>query len=463
MTAVKTKPQKELNMTEGPFLGKLIRFAIPVVLTGLLQTFYSAADLAVIGSFRGELALAAVGCTGSLTNLAVNLFMGLSVGAGVVVAHHLGAGERDRVEKTLHSSLLLAALLGVFAALFGVFMSETLLRLIDTPENVLPYGTRYLRIIFLGMPANMVYNYAAAMVRSTGDTKRPLIFLSISGFVNVALNLVLVALFGMNVEGVAIATITSQYLSATMILIFLMKSDGILHFSFRKLRFDKASVRRVLAIGVPSGIQSSLFSLANTMIQSAVNSFGDVAVASYSAAGNLEGFVYVAMNSVYQTAMTFTGQNVGAKKYRNLKRITLLGIVAATVVGLVMGGIILLFSDFFVGLYAPDNEPVLAYTRERLAIILPTYFLCGVMEVLAGVLRGMGKSVFTMINSLVGACAFRILWVKTIYLFVPRDIVWIYLSWPISWVLVILANLVCLIIFYRRLTHSSGKYYNRLS
>ncbi len=336
-------------------------------------------------------------------------------------------------------------------------MAETLLRLIDTPETVLPYATLYLRIIFLGVPANMVYNYAAAMVRSTGDTQHPLLFLSISGMVNVLLNLLLVVVFGMGVEGVAIATIVSQYLSAVMILVFMARSQGYIRFSLRLLSLDGSSVRRVMAIGIPSGIQSSLFSLANTMIQSAVNSFGDVAVASYSAAGNLEGFVYVAMNSVYQTAMTFTGQNVGAKKYQNLKRIALLCIAAATIVGLLMGCVILLFSEFFVGLHAPNNAVVLAYAKARLSLILPTYFLCGVMEVLAGVLRGMGKSMFTMINSLVGACAFRILWVKTIFFLVPRDLFWIYLSWPISWVLVITANLICLILFYRRLTHPTKR------
>ncbi len=462
MTAVKAKDRRELNMTEGPFLGKLIRFTIPVILTGLLQTFYNAADLAVVGSFRGELALAAVGCTGSLTNVTVGLFMGLSVGAGVVVAHHLGAGERNRVEKIVHSSLLLSAILGLIVGVFGFFMAETLLRLIGTPENVLPLATRYLQIVFMGVPGNMVYNYAAAMVRSTGDTKHPLLFLSVSGLANVLLNVLFVAVFGLGVEGVAIATITSQYLSAAMILSFMARSEGVIHFSPRKLRLDGSSVRRVLVIGVPSGIQSSLFSLANTMIQSAVNSFGDVAVAGYSAAGNLEGFVYVAMNSVYQTAMTFTGQNVGAKKYRNLKRIALLCIAAATIVGLLMGCVILLFSEFFIGLYAPNNAEVLAYAKTRLSLILPTYFLCGVMEVLAGVLRGMGKSVFTMVNSLVGACAFRILWVKTIFFLVPRDLIWIYLSWPISWVIVILANLVCLTAFYRRLTHPKKNYYSRL-
>ena len=285
------RAKQELNMTEGPFLGKVVRFCIPLILTGLLQCLYNAADLAVVGMFRGEIALAAVGSTGSLTNLIVGLFMGLSVGGGVVLAHQLGAQEYDRVSKTVHSSLLTAGILGIFVAVLGLFLAEPMLALMDTPETVLPYATRYLRIIFLGVPGSMVYNYAAALVRSTGDTKHPLIFLSISGIVNVALNLVLVAGFGMGVEGVAIATIASQYLSAVMILIFMARSESSIHFSPKRLRMDGATVRRILAIGIPSGIQSSLFSLSNVMIQSSINSFGDTVMAGNSAASNLEGFV----------------------------------------------------------------------------------------------------------------------------------------------------------------------------
>ncbi len=440
----------EIQMTEGPFLKKIIVFLIPLILTGLLQCFYNAADLAIVGQFRGQIALAAVGSTGALTNLVLGLFMGLSVGAGVVVAHHLGALEYDRVRRTVHSAVLLAAILGVVVGAIGFWLSPELLRLMDTPENVIEYATLYMRIIFCGVPASMIYNYCASMVRSTGDTRNPLIFLSIAGIVNVILNVIFVAGFGMGVEGVAIATIISQYLSAVMILVHMAKNDGPMHLSFKELTLDRSMIRRMLVIGIPSGIQSSLFSLSNAMIQSAINGFGDTVMAGNTAAGNLEGFVYIAMNAVYQASLTFVGQNVGAKKYANIKKITLCSALCVTVIGLGTGGIFLLFRHFFVGLYAPDNPAVTEIAIRRLFSILPCYFLCGVMEVLGGAIRGMGKSVTTMIVSLLGACVFRILWIKTIFVRFPT-IECIYLSYPISWLLVIAANLVFLVIYYKRL------------
>ena len=450
---LKVKKRKEINMTEGPFFRKIVVFVIPLILTGLLQSLYNAADLAVVGMFRGELALAAVGSTGSLTNLIVGLFMGLSVGAGVVVAHQLGALKYKRVSKVVHSAVLLAGILGVAVAILGIVLARPLLRMMDTPDTVIDASTLYIRIIFCGVPASMVYNYCAAMVRSTGDTKHPLLFLSVSGIVNVALNFFMVVVLGFGVEGVAIATILSQYLSAAMILIFMARSDSCIRFSVRQLRFHWPSIKQMLYIGIPSGIQSSLFSLSNVMIQSGINSFGDVIMAGNSAASNLEGFVYIAMNSVYHAALTFTGQNVGAKKYKNIKRITLYCLICAVILGLGTGGIVLLFRRFFVNLYAPGNEVVMQYAIKRLFAILPVYFLCGMMEVLSGVLRGMGKSVTTMVVSLMGACVFRILWVKLIYYFVPRDIFYIYLSYPISWLLVIGCNALFLILYYRRLVH----------
>lgn len=444
------KTKQTVNMTEGPFLKKIIVFLIPLILTGLLQSFYNAADLAVVGRFKGQIALAAVGSTGALTNLVLGLFMGLSVGAGVVVAHHLGALEYDRVKRTVHSAVLLAAILGVVVGAVGFWLAPELLQLMDTPENVIEYATLYMRIIFCGVPASMVYNYCAAMVRSTGDTRNPLIFLSISGIVNVILNIILVAGFGLGVEGVAIATIVSQYLSAVMILIHMVRNDGPIHLSLKELCLDRSMIRRMLVIGIPSGIQSSLFSLSNAMIQSAINGFGDTVMAGNTAAGNLEGFVYIAMNAVYQASLTFVGQNVGAKKYHHIKRITLTSILCVTVIGLGSGGAILLFRHFFVGLYAPDNAAVTEIAIRRLFAILPFYFMCGIMEVLGGAIRGMGKSMTTMIISLLGACAFRILWIKTVFVRFPT-IECVYLSYPISWLLVIAANLVFLCIYYRRL------------
>lgn len=457
MTKMATK-RNEINMTEGPFLKKIIVFVIPLILTGLLQCLYNAADLAVVGRFDGELALAAVGSTGSLNNLIVGLFMGLSVGAGVVVAHHMGALKYKRVNKVVHSAVLLASVLGVIVAVIGVIFARHLLMWMDTPANVLDSAVLYTRIVFCGIPASMVYNYCASMVRSTGDTKHPLIFLSISGMVNVILNLVLVIFFHMGVAGVAIGTIVSQYLSAIMIIVFMHRSEGPMQLSFSRLRLHWGLVKRMLYIGIPSGLQGTLFSLSNVIIQSALNGFdtelgmAGSLVAGNTAAGNLEGFVYIAMNAVYQASMTFVGQNVGAQKYRNIKKITFLCVLCVSVIGLVSGGVILLFRDFFMGLYVSGGSAqVLETAFLRLLIILPFYWLCGVMEVLSGSLRGMGKSVTAMVISLLGACVLRIVWIKTIFVFF-HSLECIYISYPVSWILVILFDSIFLIYYYRKLT-----------
>lgn len=454
---------KEVNLTEGPFLKKIIVYIIPLILTGLLQTLYNAADLVVVGRFRGELALAAVGTTGALTNLIVGLFMGLSVGAGVVVAQHIGALEYKRVEKVVHSSVALAGVLGVAVGTVGFIGAEQFLIWMGTPDNVLPGATLYLRIIFCGIPASMIYNYCASMVNATGETKKPLIFLAISGAVNLLLNIILVVFCGMGVEGVAIGTIASQYLSATMVLVYMRRLDNSIKFSFRKLCFDGRSIKRVLSIGVPSGLQSVLFSLSNVLIQSSINSFGGLVMAGNAAASNLEGFCYIAMNAVSRASMTFTGQNVGAKKYKNIKRILILTMLCATAVGLIVGGILLLFRNFFVGLYvtgeglsAIELKITVDAAMNRLFYILPFYFMCGVMEAICGVLRGMGKSVSTMIISLLGACVFRIIWIETMFKHVWRTTSCVFMSYPISWLLVIVASLVLFAVYYRRLTHGKN-------
>ncbi len=441
--------RKSVNMTEGPFLKKIIVFVIPLILTGLLQCFYNAADLAVIGQFRGELALAAVGSTGALTNLIVGLFMGLSAGVGVVVAYYMGAKRYKTVSRVVHNAVLIAAILGIFVMGIGTVLAPVLLRWMDTPETVLGGATLYIRIIFCGVPASMMYNYCASMLRATGDTKHPLIFLSVSGVVNVLLNLLLVAVFGMGVEGVAIATIASQYLSAVMILCYMARTDGVLKFSFRRLRLNRLIVKKILAIGIPSGAQSALFSLANVMIQSSINFFGDVEVAGNAAGGNLEGFVYIAMNAMYHASLTFVGQNVGAKKYKNIKRITLYCVLCATVIGIAVGGIILLFGDFFVGIYASEPE-VIAAGINRIWSILPFYWMCGVMESLCGSIRGMGRSMTTMVISLLGACVLRVVWCKTLAVWF-RSVNVIYWCWPVSWVIVISASVIALVYFYRQI------------
>lgn len=448
----KRPPKGKIDMTEGPFLKKIVAFILPLILTGLLQSLYNAADLAVVGQFRGELALAAVGSTGSLTQLILGLFMGLSVGAGVMVAHQMGALRYRAVQKTVHTAIVLATVLGVVVGVIGFFVARPLLVLMDTPETVLDGAALYMRIMFCGTPASMIYNYCAAMLRSTGDTKRPLFFLTVSGLVNVLLNLVFVVGFGMSVEGVGIATIVSQYLSAAMILVYMARTDGVMRVSFRKLRVNRAIVRQMMRIGIPSGLQGAAFSLSNVMIQSSINYFGDVVVAGNSAASNLEGFVYVSMNAVYQASLTFVGQNVGAKKYKNIKKVVLLCLLCTTVIGLLVGGVILLFRDFFVGLYVSDSAAVTQVAITRLFSILPVYFLCGMMEVLSGAIRGMGKSMTAMITSLLGACALRIVWVKLLFVLLAQPkLQHVYLSYPVTWLTVIFLNAWFTILFYRRL------------
>ena len=450
---VSKPPRGKLDMTNGPFIKKLILFAVPLILTGLLQSFYNAADLAVVGRFDGEIALAAVGSTGALTNLILGLFMGLSVGAGVMVAHQMGAMRYRAVERVVHNAVLIAAILGLVVGMIGFVGAPYFLRMMDTPDTVIKDATLYLRIIFCGVPASMLYNYCASMLRSTGDTKRPLIYLAISGLVNVALNLILVCFFSMGVAGVAIGTIASQYLSAAMILVYMHRTDGVMHFSFRKLGLRKNIMKQMLNIGIPSGIQGVLFSLSNVMIQSSINRFGDVVMAGNSAAANLEGFVYVAMNAMYQATLTFVGQNVGAKQYKNIKKVLFGSLLWVTVIGVASGCFILLFDDFFTGLYITDGAAKEAATT-RLFLILPVYFMCGIMEVLGGALRGMGKSMTTMIKSLIGACALCIVWCNLIFvIFEEPKITHIYFSYPVSWLLVILLHIVFFVISYRKLAH----------
>ncbi len=444
------KYKKTVDMTEGPFLGKMIRFAIPLVITGLLQSFYNAADLIVVGQFRGDLAVAAVGSTGSLTNLILGLFMGLSVGAGVLVAHYVGAREDDQVKRVVHTSVLVSVIVGVVMAAVGFFASGSLLRLMGTPAEVLPGATLYMKIIFLGVPASMLYNYIAAMLRSNGDSKRPLIFLSISGIVNVLLNLLLVALCGMAVEGVAIATIVSQYLSAAMAFVYLCRTSGVLRISWRDMRIDGKKLRRLLYIGIPSGLQSSLFSFSNVLIQSSVNSFGDNVVAGSAATANLEGFVYIAMNAIYHVALTFIGQNVGARKYKNIKRLTLYSVLIATAVGILSGCVVLLFRYQLIGLYV-SSEAAMEAALVRMMIIIPTYFMCGIMEVLCGALRALDRSVTAMIISLCGACGMRILWIQLLFSAFPTPEM-IYISYPVTWFLTSATHLLFVIIATRKLT-----------
>ncbi|MBQ8345136.1 MAG: MATE family efflux transporter [Clostridia bacterium] len=450
--AAKKKP----NFTEGPFLKKIIVFAIPLILTGVLQSLYNAADLVVVGQFSAnkEIALAAIGNTGALTNLVVGLFMGLSVGAGVCVAQHIGANERREVQKVLHTAIVVSGFLGVVIGIFGFLAAPYLLRWMDTPPSVIDSSVLYIRIIFCGMPASMIYNYTASMLRSYGDSKHPLIFLTVAGVTNVVLNLILVAMFHLDVAGVAVATVVAQYLSAVLMLIFLSRQCNCMKFSLPRLRLHKDKLVRMLYIGIPSGLQGILFSLSNVLIQSSINSFQDETImAGNATAGNLEGFVYIAMNAIYHVAITFVGQNVGAKKYGNIRRIMLYCTAVVVVLGVGTGAVVLLFREFFVGLYQ-DSPEVIARAVDRLWIILTTYWMCGIMEVFCGGLRAMGKSVTAMVVSLAGACGFRILWLQTVFVWF-RSPACIYFSYPVSWFLTAMTH----IIIFSIILHKTRKRY----
>ena len=438
----------EIDMTEGPFLSKIIRFAIPLVFTGILQSLYNAADLIIVGQFEGDIALAAVGSTNSLTNLVVGLFMGLSAGAGVSVAHYLGAKREKEVSGVLHTAILISVILGALVSVIGFTLAPTMLKMMGNPDDVIEYSIMYIRIIFLGMPASLIYNYAAAMLRSTGDTKNPLIFLSISGLVNVALNVILVAFFSMGVAGVAIGTIAAQYLSAVMIMVHLSRLDGCMKFSVRKLKINPRKLKKILYIGIPSGLQGSLFSLSNVIIQASINSFGSNTMSGSAASGNIEGFIYIALNAFYHASLNFVGQNVGAKKFQNVKKIVMCSVGTVVVVGFVLQGLVLIFSRQLIGLYA-EGEEAIHQGVVKMFVIMSLYFLCGIMEVFSGALRGMGRSVTSMLISLSGACLFRIVWIETVFKLVktPESI---YVSYPISWALTSVCSMIFLIMAVKK-------------
>ncbi len=433
-----------LDMTTGPYLKKILIFSVPLILTGILQLAYNSADIIVVGRFAGPQALAAVGSTGSLINLFVNVFLGLSMGTGVMVARHIGEQNLKKIHECVHSAMLLSLFCGFLIGAVGFFASSTMLRLMNVPEDVLELASLYLKIYFLGSPGSMVYNFGAAIVRATGDTKRPLYILALSGLVNVALNLVLVIVFRMGVSGVAVATITSQYISAAMIVLYLIKADNACKLSFKELKFHGKEIKSILLLGLPAGIQSSLFSISNVIIQSTVNSFGSVAMAGIAAGSNYESYIYTCTNAIAQTTMTFTSQNIGARKHKNIGKIFLYCIAFAATVGISMGLFGCAFRTPITSLFS-DDPAVIATGAERMMLILPFFFFCSLMDVAASQIRGLGKSIEPMIVSLLGACGLRIFWVYVI-LPLDRTLINLYWSYPVSWMVTFFVQL-CLYLF----------------
>ncbi|HXK96974.1 MAG TPA: MATE family efflux transporter [Limnochordia bacterium] len=424
---------RDTDLTSGPLFGKILIFALPIMAMNLLQLLFNAADMVVVGRFSGSEALGAVGATGSLIGLIVNLFMGLSVGTSVIVAQDYGAGQPQAVSRSVHTSIAVSVIGGFFVTVVGLLLCGPLLRMMGTPDDILPLSELYMRIYFLGMPAGMVYNFGAAILRAVGDSRRPMNYLTIAGVVNVILNLLFVVGFNMSVAGVAWATVISQYLSVYLVLNCLYHTDRAIRLFPKEVRVDRRKLLDIIRIGVPAGLQGMLFSISNVLIQSAVNSFGSTLVAASSAAGNIESFVGTTMNAYYNAAVTFTGQNMGAKQYDRIDSVAKVctGLIFST--WIVLGGAVLLFGRSLLGIYT-DNPEVIDLGMIRMQIMMATYFTCGIMSVFPGLTRGMGYSVLPMLCTLIGACLMRIVWLMTVFNWYPTIPV-LFACYPVTWAL----------------------------
>lgn len=445
----KTIQRNNVDMLHGPMLFKILMFSLPLALSSILQLLFNAADTIVVGQFAGSQALAAVGSNGALINLIVNVFMGLSIGSNVVVARYRGRGDENGINKAVHTSILISILSGIFLAIVGFFLAPELLKLMSTPADVIQLSSLYLKIYFLGMPFLMVYNFGAAILRSIGDTKRPLIYLTISGVVNVILNLITVILLNMSVAGVAIATVISEIISSLLVLRSLSREEGALKLTMKKLAIDKKCLIDIVKVGLPAGLQGCVFSLSNVVIQSTINTFGSVVVAGNSAAANVEAFIYVSMNSFHQSAVTFSSQNYGAKQYKRCDKALIISGACAATVGVVMGAIFIFFGETLLGLYTKDPQVIQA-GLVRMDYLFRFQAANGLMDVMVGGLRGIGYSVLPTVVSLTGACVFRLVWVATIFQTNP-SLHMLYLVYPVSWSITVCAHIICYIVARRKM------------
>ena len=436
-------PQKQksnnIDMVNGPLFGNIIRYAIPLMLTGVLQLLFNAADLVVVGRYCGRLSIAAVGATGAIINLIINLFIGLSVGVGVTVAVSLGAQDDDRCSRAVHTAMPVAVIGGAVLTVVGVLISRTLLSWMQTPDDVIGLSALYMRIYFCGMIPSLVFNYGAAILRAAGDTKHPLYYLVTAGIINVVLNLFFVIVLKRNVDGVALATILSQCVSAFLIVRFLLRTEGAYKLVFRKMHIYGLELKQIVKIGLPAGIQSSMFSISNVIIQSSVNSFGALVMAGNGAAASIEGFTYIAMNSVYHASLTFVGQNVGARRLDRINKVVFRCLVIVTVIGLAFGIVSYLLAEPLLAIYLPEAPDAIAFGKIRMLYIVLPYFLCGMMEVMVGGQRGMGLSLIPMINALIGSCLLRIVWIATVFA-AHHTLFMLYISYPISWFVTTIAH-----------------------
>lgn len=441
------------RILEGNLVKNIILYTIPTILTGVLQLLFNATDTVMVGKFAGPGALASVGATGALINLIVNVFMGLSIGASVCVAQAYGAKDKEGVSQTTHTAMILALIMGIFVGAFGFLCSRTFLGLMDTPSDVIDGSTLYMKIYFLGMPANMLYNFGAGILRSKGDTKNPMIYLTISGAVNVALNAIFMLCLHMTVDGVAWATVCSQYLSAVLIIAHLMRTDDWTKLELLKLRITVSKMKKIMLIGLPAGLQSFLFSCGNVAVQSSVNSFGGDFMAGNTASGNIEGFIWIAMNAFQHTALTFVGQHIGAKKVNKLPKIILLNVLFVAFTGIALAATIIVFRYPLLSLYL-DDPAIIETAIDRMLIIATTYFTCGIMDVLTGSLRGLGSSMVPMVLTVVSVCGVRITWVYTIFKALRATSyahTILYLCYPASWIIAVIAMAIATVILYKKL------------
>ena len=432
-----------IDMCSGSVYGKMLRFALPLMLSGILQLLFNAADIIVVGNFAGDESLAAVGATTTIINLTVTLFIGLSVGVNVLTANYFGAGMNEEVKATVHTAMAVSVVSGIFLTVIGIIFAPQILHMMKVPDDVIDLSVIYLRTYFSGMIAVMVYNFGSAVLRAVGDTQRSLYFLTVSGIINVGLNLIFVIVFHWGVFGVGLATVISQVVSAALVVITLMKEKSAIKLSLKELKIDRHKLLRIIQIGLPAGLQGMLFSISNLLIQSSVNSFGKIVIAGNSASANVEGFAFTAMNAFHQGAIAFTGQNKGAGRYDRIGKILRTSLLYAFITGVVFAVIYNVFSYELIDLYT-NSEEVIKAGVTRLVIIATAYFLAGMMDVVVGAIRGLGYSVVPMIVSVFGICIFRVFWIFCIFSQEQyHTIESIYYSYPISWILTLSVQLIC--------------------
>ncbi len=445
----------EIDMTNGPLLGKIVKFAIPLALSGILQLLFNAADMVVAGRFAGSQALAAVGSTGALIQLIINLFMGLSIGVNVLVARYYGAGQNRDLDDTVHTAILTSLVSGVFLIFLGIALSRPLLELMGTPEDVIDQSVLYMRIYFVGMPVMMLYNFGSAILRAVGDTRRPLYFLTIAGVVNVVLNLIFVIVFKMGVAGVAVATVASQCISAALVLLCLVRSNTVYKVELKRLRIVRRKLLEMTKIGIPAGIQGSMFSISNVLIQSTINSFGSIAMAGSTAAGNIEGFVFVAEDSLTQAALSFTGQNLGAGKHDRINKVLFSCLLLVTLIGVSLGCGAYLLGKPLLSIYTSDAH-VIEYGLRKMLLLCVPHFTCGLMNVFVGSMRGLGSSLSPMVISVFGVCVLRVVWIYTVFARFPTWEV-LFASYPVTWVATALIEAGCYLFVKKRAMGSTKR------